>query len=90
MKTKEMLLWILVTSLLAAFFMSYYWGEHQRRESRESLKSVQRLAHETLLESVPVLELVNVRVPSPGPWGSAGMALGPIPVVAEFQTACPK
>jgi sortase A len=44
MKTSEMLLWILGTTLLAFYFGASYWGEHQRHEGLASFAELREIA----------------------------------------------
>jgi sortase A len=63
MKIPEVLLWILGTTLLAFYFGSHFWGEHQRLEGLASFAEVQKPAPVKWLSDAQATEAVPARMP---------------------------
>lgn len=73
-----MSVWILGTTLLAAYFSTHYWGEHQRREGLVSSAEASQLAPPEWQHDVQAREFVQARelLPAELPPVAAGVAIG--------------
>jgi hypothetical protein len=87
MKTSEMLLWILGTTLLAVSAGAHYWGEHQRRESLASFAEVGQAAPVDWLSDVHADEAVPAGLVAgralPRTLGNVGIGIGDVQVLDD-------